>query len=62
MNSDRPELQPLLEALEGIPNAERWLTRPTSYLSGEIPAEVAKINPARALRAAQRFAAEQFAG
>ena len=62
MHSDRPELQPLLDALEGNPHADHWLTHPTSYLSGEIPEEVAKTNPARALRAAQRFAASGFGG
>jgi hypothetical protein len=57
MYDNRPELQPLLEALEGYPHANYWLTHPTSYLSGEIPEKVAITNPARALRAAQRFAA-----
>lgn len=57
---DRPELQPLFEALAGNPHAEYWITHSTSYLSGEIPEEVAKTNPARALRAAQRFAAKNY--
>ena len=34
-----------------------WLTSPTSFLSGEVPERIATTDPARALRAAQRFAA-----
>jgi hypothetical protein len=56
----RPELQPMLSVLhegglEGWP-LWTWLTKPTSFLSGGVPEEVARTNPARALRAAQRFA------
>jgi hypothetical protein len=34
-----------------------WLTKPTSFLSGGIPQEVARTDAPRALRAAYRFAA-----
>ncbi|MEN8674998.1 hypothetical protein [Nocardioides sp.] len=34
-----------------------WLTSPSEWLSGEVPAEVASVNPARAVRAARRQAA-----
>jgi hypothetical protein len=56
----RPELQPIVSVLqeggiEGWP-LWTWLTKPTSFLSGGIPEEVARTNPERALRAAQRFA------
>jgi hypothetical protein len=57
----RPGLQPMLSALDegGVREWSlwTWLTRPTSFLSGEIPEQVARTDPARALRAAQRFAA-----
>ncbi|MGV0871988.1 hypothetical protein [Mycolicibacterium sp. XJ879] len=57
----RPELQPMLSALQkgGIEGWSiwTWLTKPTSFLSGGVPEEVARTNPDRALRAAQRFAA-----
>jgi hypothetical protein len=56
----RPELQPIVSALQegGIEGWSlwTWLTKPTSFLSGGIPEEVARTNPQRALRAAQRFA------
>lgn len=56
----RPELQPIVSALQegGIEGWSlwTWLTKPTSFLSGGIPEEVARTNPERALRAAQRFA------
>jgi len=56
----RPELQPIVSALHegGIEGWSlwTWLTKPTSFLSGGIPEEVARTNPERALRAAQRFA------
>jgi len=56
----RTELQPILAALRnaGIDGWAlwTWLTSPTSLLSGEIPEEVARSAPARALHAAQRFA------
>jgi hypothetical protein len=56
----RPELQSMLSVLhegglEGWP-LWTWLTKPTSFLSGGVPEEVARTNPERALRAAQRFA------
>lgn len=57
----RPELQPMLSALKegGFDDWSiwTWLTKPTSFLSGDVPEEVARTNPDRALRAAQRFAA-----
>ena len=57
----RPELRPMLSALQegGLEGWSlwTWLTRPTSFLSGGVPEEVARTNPKRALRAAQRFAA-----
>jgi hypothetical protein len=61
----RAELAPLLSALVngGIHSWAlwTWLTSPTSFLSGEIPERVASTDPARALRAAQRFAAPAVA-
>jgi len=57
----RPELQPVLSVLQegGIEGWSlwTWLTKPTSFLSGGVPEDVARTNPGRALRAAQRFAA-----
>ena len=35
-----------------------WLTAPEGRLSGDIPAEVARAESARALRAAERYARE----
>lgn len=35
-----------------------WLTSSTGLLSGEVPVEVAIQEPARAVRAAERYAAE----
>jgi hypothetical protein len=56
----RPELQPIVSVLQegGIEGWSlwTWLTKPTSFLSGAIPEEVARTHPERALRAAQRFA------
>ena len=56
----RPELQPMLSVLHeggiGGWSLWTWLTKPTSFLSGGVPEEVARKNPERALRAAQRFA------
>jgi hypothetical protein len=61
----RPELQPILSALHqgGIQGWSlwTWLTKPTSFLSGSVPEEVARTDPARALRAAERFAAGSVA-
>lgn len=57
----RTELAPLLAALaqRGVRDWSlwTWLTSPTSFLSGEVPERIATTDPARALRAAQRFAA-----
>lgn len=61
----RPELRPMLSVLHegGIEGWSlwTWLTKPTSFLSGGVPEQVALTNPDRALRAAQRFAAPQTA-
>ena len=55
----RPELAPLIAALterELDPWAMwTWLTKPTSYLSGETPSDVAASRPERAVRAVARF-------
>ncbi|MEB3071962.1 hypothetical protein [[Mycobacterium] vasticus] len=57
----RTELAPILAALAqgGVRDWSlwTWLTTPTSFLSGEVPERIATTDPARALRAAQRFAA-----
>jgi len=57
----RTELAPILAALAqgGVRDWSlwTWLTSPTSFLSGEVPERIATTDPARALRAAQRFAA-----
>lgn len=57
----RAELAPILAALAhgGVRDWSlwTWLTSPTSFLSGEVPERTATTDPARALRAAQRFAA-----
>jgi hypothetical protein len=57
----RTELQPILSVLDegGVRGWSlwTWLTKPTSFLSGGVPERVARTDPARALRAAQRFAA-----
>lgn len=56
----RTELQPILSTLiHGRVQGWAlwtWLTSPTSFLSGEIPEQVARTAPGRALRAAERFA------
>lgn len=61
----RPELQPMLSALDegGVRDWSlwTWLTKPTSFLSGEVPEQVARTDPPRALRAAQRVAASPVA-
>lgn len=61
----RKELQPILETLINVGIAGwslwTWLTNPTGLLSGHIPEQVARTAPARALRAAQRFAAPSAA-
>lgn len=57
----RTELAPILAALAqgGVRDWSlwTWLASPTSFLSGEVPERIATTDPARALRAAQRFAA-----
>jgi len=57
----RPELQPILSVLhEGAVagwSLWTWLTKPTSFLSGGVPETVSRTDPARVVRAAQRFAA-----
>jgi hypothetical protein len=57
----RPELRPLLQELLvtsiGGWAAWTWLTARSSLLSGEVPEQVTATDPARALRAATRFAA-----
>ena len=57
----RPELQPLLAALQsaGVQGWAlwTWLTSPTSLLSGAVPGQLVYTAPKRVLRAAERFAA-----
>jgi len=57
----RPELRQLLHELRaaGVDgrSAASWLNSPSSLLSGEVPEQVARTDPARAARAAARFAA-----
>ena len=59
--TSRPELFALLRVLAtshiDSGTVWLWLVTPTPLLSGEIPGEVARSEPARALRAAVRFAA-----
>ncbi|MFB9777542.1 hypothetical protein [Brevibacterium otitidis] len=51
-------MRPLLDAgLDGW-SLWAWLTQPNGLLSGEVPAEVVKTNTRRAVRAADRYAAE----
>jgi hypothetical protein len=61
----RTELQPILSVLHdgGIQGWSlwTWLTKPTSFLSGGVPEQMARTDPARALRAARRFAAGPIA-
>jgi hypothetical protein len=61
----RSELQPILSVLSdgGIHGWSlwTWLTKPTSFLSGGVPEEVARTDAERALHAAQRFAAGPIA-
>jgi hypothetical protein len=61
----RAELQPILSALDegGVRGWSlwTWLTRPTSFLSGGVPEEIARTDPERGLHAAQRFAAGPIA-
>jgi hypothetical protein len=57
----RIELRPILSVLSegGVQGWSlwTWLTKPTSFLSGGVPEEVARTDAERALHAAQRFAA-----
>lgn len=61
----RPELQPVLQTLidAGVQGWSlwTWLTSSTSLLSGGVPEELARTNPQRVLRAAERFAAAKSA-
>lgn len=51
-------VRPLVTAgLEGW-SVWAWLVNPTGRLSGEVPSEVAGTHPQRALKAAERYAAE----
>jgi murein L,D-transpeptidase YcbB/YkuD len=57
-----PQISPLVEQLVsaglGPWGVWSWLTAPEGRLSGDIPADVAWTEPARALRAAERYARE----
>jgi len=57
----RPELRAVLAALHagGVDGwaSWTWLTSPSSYLSGDVPEQVAAFDSARVMRAAARFAA-----
>lgn len=59
--SPRSELRPLVVTLTagGVDGWQlwTWLISESSYLSGEVPHEVVRTQPGRALRAAERFAA-----
>ena len=59
----RPELRPLLRVLAdggvGGWEAWTWLTSGSSLLSGHAPEDVARTQPDRALRAAERHVAQQ---
>ena len=61
----RPELQAMLASLAhgGIQGWSlwTWLTSPSSFLTGDVPEQVAHTAPKRALRAAERFAARPVA-
>jgi hypothetical protein len=61
----REELQAMLSTLAraGVQGWSlwTWLTSPSSFLSGDIPEQVARTSPKRALRAAERFAARPVA-
>jgi hypothetical protein len=61
LGQPRPELQPVLDVLMngGVDGWSlwTWLTSPTSFLAGQVPEEVAKTAPERAVTAATRFAA-----
>jgi hypothetical protein len=61
----RSEFQPILSVLDdgGVQGWSlwTWLTKPTSFLSGGVPEKVARTNPDRVVRAAQRFAAAPIA-
>jgi hypothetical protein len=56
----RAELQPILSVLDAG-NVKgwslwTWLTKPTSFLSGSVPQDVARTDPQRVQYAARRFA------
>ena len=57
----RPELRPLIAVLAEHDldpwSMWTWLTKPSGFLSGQVPAELAKESPARALKAVSRFVA-----
>ncbi len=59
----RADLAPLLSVLidNGVQGWQlwTWLVSPTPFLSGGVPHQIAGEDPARALRAAQRFAARR---
>jgi hypothetical protein len=61
----RAELQPVLSVLDegGVQGWSlwTWLTKPTGFLSGAVPEEIARTDPERVLNAAQRFAAGPIA-
>jgi hypothetical protein len=61
----RPELQPLIAVLAEHDvdawSMWTWLTRPTSFLSGQVPEQVAHDAAARAVKAATRFVALRVA-
>lgn len=61
----RAELRPILEVLcgAGVGGWQLWvwLTTPTPLLSGEVPERLARTEPARVLRAAQRFVGDNAA-
>ncbi len=61
----RAELRAILSVLDegGVQgwSVWTWLTKPTSFLSGGVPEEIARTDPERVLHAAQRFAAGPIA-
>jgi hypothetical protein len=61
----RPELKPILKALDdaGVTGWSlwTWLTNPTALLTGKSPEQLARQAPARVLRAARRLASTAIA-
>lgn len=53
-----PLVEPLVSAGLGPWGVWSWLTAPEGRLSGEVPGDVVRSEPARALRAAERYARE----